>query len=671
MKSVDGNPLRIGGVEFSGGVGSHANSEFMIDLRGTATRFEAIVGVDDEVKTNGSVNFQVWVDGKLAAESGVMRGGQPGKTISVSLVKARTMTLIVEDGDDDINYDHADWAEAKIFLAENAKAAPIAVTFPVGKTVAIARIVPGKPEIHGPRVVGCSINVPFIFRVPATSSEALTFDAKGLLSGLILDAHTGIITGSVRTEGEFTVKVAAFNRKGTSTRNLKIVCGENKLALTPPMGWNSWNVWATTVDAEKVKAAADALVESGLANYGYQYVNIDDGWAGAREVSGVLKTNEKFPDMREVANYVHSKGLKLGIYSSPGPKTCAGYEGSYRYELQDARLYAEWGIDYLKYDWCSYGSIAKDNSLPELKRPYITMRDALKQCGRDIVYSLCQYGMGEVWNWGKEVGGNLWRTTGDITDTWGSMSGIAFAHFDRGDKVGPGAWNDPDMLVVGLLGWGANPRPTRLTKNEQITHITMWSLLAAPLILGCDLTKLDRFTLDLLTNHDVIEVNQDPLGKPAKRVFKDGKLEVWSRPLWDGTLAVGLINRGRFAANVSARWSDLGIRGKQPVRNLWLRKDIGLFTDSFTAEVPSHASILLKIGRPKYRGRGEPPPFRLSQSAYQWILKDFISNPLSDNGTLPSVSWAGPRSSSRKFTTRTFLAGIPMLIVASDLLPVP
>ena len=377
---------------------------------------------------------------------------------------------------------------------------------------------------------------------------------------------------------------------GSSSATLTIVGGEHQLALTPPMGWNSWNVWGGQVDADKIRAAADAMVKSGLAAHGFQYVNIDDTWEGKRDADGVLHPNAKFQDMKALADYVHAKGLKLGVYSSPGPKTCAGYEGSDGHEEQDAKTYGEWGVDYLKYDWCSCKS-------KDLRAPYALMRGALDKSGRDIVYSLCQYGMGDVWTWGKDVGGNCWRTTGDINDSWNSMSGIGFGQDGHEKFAGPGHWNDPDMLVVGKVGWG-RPHPTKLTPNEQVTHITLWSLLSAPLLIGCDMTQLDPFTTALLGNDEVLAVDQDALGKPAGRKAKDGMLEVWARPLSDGTVAVGLFNRGGAPAEVTARWADVGVQGEQPVRDLWRQKDLGAFTDSFKATVPRHGAVLVKVGKP-------------------------------------------------------------------------
>jgi alpha-galactosidase len=299
--------------------------------------------------------------------------------------------------------------------------------------------------------------------------------------------------------------------------------------------------------------------------------------------------------MKALTDYVHGKGLKIGLYSSPGPKTCAGHEGSYQHEEQDARQYAEWGFDYLKYDWCSYGQFAPRPSHEELLKPYQVMRAALDKVPHDIVFSLCQYGMGGVWAWGAQVGGNCWRTTGDITDTWSSMAGIGFGQAGHEKFAGPSHWNDPDMLVVGYVGWSARVRPTRLTPNEQYTHISLWCLLCSPLLIGCDMTKLDEFTLNLLTNDEVLEVNQDPLGRQAARVAQDGQLEVWAKDLEDGSKAVGLFNRGDEETTVTAKWSDLGLTGKQAVRDLWRQQDLGASDGQFQAPVPRHGVVLVKV----------------------------------------------------------------------------
>jgi alpha-galactosidase len=385
---------------------------------------------------------------------------------------------------------------------------------------------------------------------------------------------------------------------GTARRSLRIVAGPDALALTPPMGWNSWNVWGPAVDAGKVRDAALWLERSGLAAHGFQYVVIDDAWSGKRNAAGEMVPNEKFPDMRALADAVHARGLKLGIYSSPGPKTCEGFEGSLGHEMQDAATYARWGVDFLKYDWCSYEEVAKDRSLQELQKPYLLMRDALAKVDRDIIYSLCQYGYGDVWQWGERAGGHLWRTSGDLLDQWANLESVGFRQAGREPWSGPGHWNDTDMLVVGTVGWGPNLHPTRLTPNEQMLHLALWALQAAPLFIGADLSRLDDFTLALLTNDEVLDVDQDPLGKAGGRVRKDGRLEIWARPLADGTHAVGLFNRGLGPKAVTVQWADLGVKGTQQVRDLWLRKDLGAFKDAFTATVPRHGVVFVKVGRP-------------------------------------------------------------------------
>ena len=341
------------------------------------------------------------------------------------------------------------------------------------------------------------------------------------------------------------------------------------------------------------------------------FVNIDDGWeAPQRTESGELLPNEKFPDMKALADGVHALGLKLGIYSSPGPKTCGGYLASWEHELQDAQTWASWGIDYLKYDWCSYGNIAADNSLEELQKPYKIMRKCLDIVNRDIVYSLCQYGMGDVWTWGAEVGGNLWRTTYDINDSWSNMANIGFSQDKCAPYAEPGHWNDPDMLVVGQVGWGPDLHKTRLTPDEQYTHISLWSLLSAPLLLGCDLSQLDDFTLNLLTNDEVIAIDQDPLGKQAVKVKEENGTQVWKKELQDGNIAVGLFYTGENSPDEMFEWNnetitrkvsvtldELDVGGKQKIRDLWRQKDIGTTDATLEADVKYHGVVLVKLIR--------------------------------------------------------------------------
>ena len=601
-RSVDGNPLTLHGVVYPHGIGTHARSEMLINLKGAVTRFVAMVGLDDERAVgDGSVTFDVLVDGKKVFSSGVMRGGMEPKLVSVDVTGAKKLLLRVGDAEDGINNDHADWAGAMLTPASGATVMPEALPAPQIPSVP-ARYVPvkvsAKPAIHGARIVGATPGRPFLFRISATGEQPMTFTAKHLPDGLTLDSQTGIITGSLTRETHTVVDLTVRNVHGASGRTLTIVGGDHKLALTPPMGWNSWNSWAGAVDEPKVRAAADAMLSSGLAAHGFQYVNIDDTWEGSRDPNGEIQTNAKFPDMKSLSDYVHGKGLKLGIYSSPGPKTCAGFEASYKHELLDAKTYSRWGIDYLKHDWCSYNDVATGEGVDRFEKPYVWMRDALDKSDRDIVYSLCQYGMGDVWKWGQGIGANCWRTTGDINDSWSSLHGIYSSQNGHEKYAGPGHWNDPDMLVVGKVGWGPSLHPSHLKPNEQLLHISMWCMLSSPLLIGCDMSDMDTFTIDLLSNDEALDINQDPLGSPAGRVALTGDLEIWSRPLFDGTTAVALVNSGTEEAAVKADWNDIGVTGKQPVRDLWLHKNVGNFDGSYTVNVPAHGVVLVKIGKP-------------------------------------------------------------------------
>ncbi len=331
-RSVDNRPITLHGDFYRHGVGTHANSEMLIDLKGAAVRFAAVVGVDDEKKGLGSVRFHVFVDGKPAAETGVLHGGDEPKLISVDVTGAKTLRLQVDDADDGIDSDHADWAGALLVLNPDAKEKPVSAEPPKAPTPDVGPVAGPKPAIHYPRIVGATPGRPFLFLIPATGEKPLTFTAENLPAGLTLDEKTGVLSGSLKEAGKTAVKITVKGPAGAASATLTIVGGEHQLALTPPMGWNSWNAWGGRVDAGKIRAAADAMVKSGLAAHGFQYVNIDDTWEGKRDASGVLHVNDKFKDMKALADYVHAKGLKLGVYSSPGPKTCAGYEGSEGHE---------------------------------------------------------------------------------------------------------------------------------------------------------------------------------------------------------------------------------------------------------------------------------------------------------------------------------------------------
>jgi alpha-galactosidase len=365
----------------------------------------------------------------------------------------------------------------------------------------------------------------------------------------------------------------------------------NGLAPTPPMGFSTWNHFQTRIDDQTIRDVAAALVATGLRDAGYVYVNIDDGWQGTRDATGELRPNAKFPDMKALADHLHGLGLKLGIYTSPGPKSCAGFEGSYGHEEQDARTFAAWGVDYLKHDWCSAGLIYDDAEMPAV---YQKMAEALRATGRPIVYSLCQYGRADVWKWGADAGGNLWRTTGDIADRWQIMSTIGFAQDELAPFAGPGRWNDPDMLEIGN---------GHMTTAEYRTHMSLWAMLAAPLIAGHDVRASTPETLALLKSPAVIAIDQDALGKAGRRVVQRGALEVWTRPLADARTAVALFNRGETPATISATFTELGVTGRVSATDVWAEQSLGVLDGGvgLGAEVEPHGVVLLILAPARAR----------------------------------------------------------------------
>jgi alpha-galactosidase len=626
LASLGGNRLTIAGQTFERGFATHAESSLAIQLAGQARSFSARVGIDDEVKgrPGGTAEFVVLGDGEKLWSSGLMRAGDAAKLCEVPLAKVKLLELLVKDGDDNNYYDHGDWADAKIESDSGQTFATVARA--VGEPYILTPRPPVTPRINGARIFGVRPGSPFLYTVAATGQRPMTFSAANLPAGLHIDASTGRIIGAIATPGTYTVTLRTENTEGRTQRELRIVCGD-RIALTPPMGWNSWNCFAQEVSAEKVKKAANAMVKSGLINHGWTYINVDDFWQRHRDSSdptlagvvrdpqGNILPNARFGDMKALAETIHGLGLKVGLYSSPGPWTCGGCGGSYGHERQDAQAYAEWGFDYLKYDWCSYGGLtegmeAADPKLPSVswgkgtsdlavaQKPYNLMGEFLRQQRRDIVYSLCQYGMSNVWEWGDSVRGNSWRTTNDISGTWKSMSKIALAQDVAAPWAKPGNWNDPDMLILGYIGWG-NPQPTRLTPDEQYVHFSLWCLFSAPLLIGCDMEKLDDFTLNLLTNDEVIALDQDPLGQQATCVETIGDVRVYLKKLESGSVAVGFCNFGGKPAELKYdHFARLGLAGRQQVRDLWRQQDLGTVAvdhDAWPLSIPKHGIVLLKF----------------------------------------------------------------------------
>jgi alpha-galactosidase len=487
----------------------------------------------------------------------------------------------------------------------------VAQTEPLGTDWVLPSV--STPRINGPGIYGVHPHHPFLYRIPTVGKRPLRFSATGLPPGLAVDATTGIISGRAPDRGTYTVHIRAHNSQGKATRVFRIVVGDT-IALTPPMGWSSWYMAHIHISDALIRAQADALLSSGLADHGYSYINIDDGWnrnskstdpavnGMARDDHGNLRTSANFPDMKGLTDYLHGQGLKAGIYTSPGPQTCDGYEGSYQHEQQDARLFAMWGFDFLKYDLCSYAELLKGSHRREdLSKPYALMGSILQALDRDMVFNLCEYGLGEVWEWGREVGGNYWRTTDDVGSgidgsLWKSMDAYGFGEAGKEKAAGPGGWNDPDNVLLGEILWKDKIAPTPLTQDEQYTWMTLWSMLDAPLILGSDLTKLDAFTLTLLSNDEVIAVNQDALGKQAIPLVRKDGIEIWEKDMEDGSKAVALFNRSSSSAPARLERSVLG-PGNWQIRDLWSHKNLGELQPTFQSRLPSHGVILLRISR--------------------------------------------------------------------------
>ena len=528
-------------------------------------------------------------------------------TLSVSLKDGATNTVI-KSISEPVTIDALQTFSKNISVPANNRT-EIKVSFTeknTGKAKTLSQITsyiltppaPLTPRINGAKIVGVRPGSPFIYKIAATGEKPLKYEIENLPQGMYVDESTGVISGTLSAAGEYEMKFIVSNSKGKDERAFTIKVGD-LIGLTPAMGWNSWNCWGTSVSDARVRSSAQALMDKGLIDHGWNYINIDDGWeAEQRDANGNIVPNEKFPDMRSLGDWLHAHGLKFGIYSSPGTRTCGGYLASYQHEMQDATSYASWGIDYLKYDWCSYNEVYKkegDTSVAAFMKPYRVMQHALQAQNKDIYYSLCQYGMKDVWKWGPQVNGNSWRTTGDITDTWESLYSIGFNQNKLYPYAMPGHWNDPDMLIVGQVGWGENLHPTRLTPDEQYTHISLWCLLSAPLLIGCDISKMDDFTLNLLTNDEVLAIDQDVLGKQAQQKIKKPNYQVWMKQLEDGSYAIGIFNLAKTYQAITVNWKSIGLSGNYKIRDLWRQKDIGLSQPSFTTKVPPHGVMLVKL----------------------------------------------------------------------------
>ena len=619
--SYGNNTISIGGVTYERGIGSITTNVFVFSLNGNAKRFMAEVGADDEGNKEIPVKFYVVGDRKVLFESGEMRVGDAAKKIDVNIEGVNRLGLLVTDdiGGPGNKRTYINWANAQLVMIDDSLPGIIPNE---GKKYILTPKPKDFPRINSPKVFGETPGNPFLYTVATTGKRPIHFLADKLPKGLVLDSKTGIITGSVKQRGDYVTTLIAKNELGEATMELKIVIGD-KIALTPPIGWNGWNSWASNIDRNKVIASAEAMVNMGLRDHGWTYVNIDDTWQGVRSGKlNALQPNEKFPEFKEMVDHIHALGLKAGIYSTPYISSYGAYVGGssefpnggethdamkidkqpfmhigkYRFEENDALQMAEWGFDYLKYDWRI--------DVNSTKR----MSAALKKSGRDVVLSISNSApFKNVKDWVRLT--NLWRTGPDIRDSWTSLYLLAFENDKWAPYAGPGYWNDPDMMIVGNVSIGPELHPTRLTPDEQYSHVSLFSLLAAPLLIGCPIEQLDGFTLNLLSNDEVIEVNQDPLGKPARLMIDEEGIQTYMKPLEDGSFAIGLFNTADFGKNPQSyfRWGDelpklytldfekLGLKGKWLLRDVWRQKDLGEFNGLFKTEIPHHGVVMLRM----------------------------------------------------------------------------
>ena len=616
--NAGGDSIRMNGKLFKHGIGVSSTSVLSFFLDGHATEFSAIVGVDDKGVKDLPLKFYVIGDRKVLFESGEMNLGDEPKTVKVNLTGIKRLGLLVTIEEKGFNRSYSNWANAKFemkddFIPKN--------TPNVDEKYILTPPPEKKPKINSPKLFGARPNNPFLYTIAATGERPMSFLAKNLPQGLSVDTKTGLITGKVAKKGNYKSTLTAKNAFGEATKELKIIIGDT-IALTPPIGWNGWNSWARNIDREKVIASADAMVKMGLNQHGWTYINIDDAWQGQRGGTfNAIQPNEKFPNFKEMADYIHGLGLKLGVYSTPMITSYAGYiggtsdfadgkitdsikknkrdfryVGKYRFEENDAKQMAEWGVDYLKYDWRI--------EVPSTER----MSSALKNSGRDIIYSISNSApFANVKDWVRLT--NTYRTGPDIRDSWLSLYVSAFTLDKWSPYGGQGHWLDPDMMILGNVTTGSELHPTRLTPDEQYSHVSLFSLLSAPLLIGCPIEQLDAFTLNLLTNDEVIEINQDPLGKPARLLTDENGVQIWAKPLEDGSISVGLFNIANFAKTPETyfRWGDekaknytfdftkIGLKGKYKLRDVWRQKDLGTFNGSFNTEIRHHGVVMLRM----------------------------------------------------------------------------
>lgn len=613
--------IQIAGARYQRGVGVQSVSVLSFYLNKNAFRFSAVIGADDQGNKEIPVKFYVLGDGKVLFESKEMHIGDAGIKVDVDLTGVERLGLLITDniGGSNNKRTYANWADAVLVMRPDSMPGH----FPNDYDKYILTPKPAdKPRINSAGIFGATPGNPFLYTIAATGRRPVLFSAVNLPKGLVLDKKTGIITGKIDKRGTYVATLKAKNALGEAVKKLTIRIGDT-IALTPPIGWNGWNSWAAEIDREKVIASADAMVKMGLRDHGWTYINIDDAWQGVR--SGpltALQPNEKFPDFKGMVDYIHGLGLKAGLYSTPYISSYAGYVGAssdfekggethesimvnrrafnriakYRFETNDANQMAAWGFDFLKYDWRI--------DVKSTER----MAAALKQSGRDVVLSLSNSApFANVTDWVRLS--QMYRTGPDIRDSWSSLYQLGFTLDKWAPYSGPGHWLDPDMMIVGNVTTGPSMHPTRLTPDEQYSHVSIFSLLSAPMLIGCPIEQLDPFTLNLLTNDEVIGIDQDPLGKSARLAGEENGIQIWLKTLEDGSYAVGLFNTANYgkAPDTYFRWGNepvrkfnfdfgkIGLKGKFLVRDVWRQKDLGVYASSIETSIRHHGVVMFRL----------------------------------------------------------------------------
>ena len=614
-KNVLDTPIKIGGYTYERGVGLHAfpKKTWTGDFfpAGKCRRFEAKFGLDDRSGDGASAILNLYVDDRLVATSGVVRKGEPAKEMSVDLKGALVLYIEVREGGTLEQSAYANLADAAFVMEDGANL----LRSPESFSRQLDILTPpddGKPRVNGPALYGVRPRKHLLYRVPVSGERPMKIVVEGLPEGTYFDEARQQLRGVTPSKkGDYPLVIRAKNAKGETTRNFLLRVGD-KIGLTPPMGWNSWNSCSMWVSDEKIRTVADATIGSGLAEHGWQYVVIDDGWTCAnsiaevqggprekcvgklRDENGNILPNQKFPDMKALSDYVHDKGLKFGIYSSPGPKTCAGLESSWKNEWRDARQFIEWGVDYLKHDACSYGSgDSREFSEGRWSKllPYMMMGKAIQEGDRDIFFSISSIVDLYVDTF-QRCRANSQRITSDVFNSWPLVRRSMIAERYYWTNTEPGQWCDPDMLV--LQSYDAK-RGHCMTPNEAYTHFSLWCLYSAPLMMGFPLEKATPLTLSMLTNDEVLEVNQDSLGLCAALIQTPGRDEVWAKPMSDGSIAAGLVNMGYVERKVKFCFKMAGMRGKWRVRDLWRQKEEGVFENCYEVSIPGHATQLVRI----------------------------------------------------------------------------